>query len=254
MKRKIIKGLLCIGLAAAFITFSGCDLKDKIENLFSKENESSTQQSSDSSLTENNSGNTATHTHEATMVEAKAATCTKDGNVVYYVCNGCEKVFLDKDCSLETTLTAVKIGATGHTFDASVWGYQETDGHAHVCACGEKDTVFAHESSGAATAEKAELCTECGYEIAPMVGHTHVAETDDGDCTTDVKCACGKVMTKGEEAHLFDNACDTTCNRECCEQERTVEKHVDADKDEKCDACGADVSKNGEIELPEDEF
>ena len=195
------------------------------------------------------------HKHDITTVAAKEATCIEAGNHRYYVCETCEKVYSDEDCTTETTVEAQTIAASGHTFDESVWGYKGADGHAHTCACGEKDSVHAHVSDGKATEEKAELCTDCGYEIAPMVGHTHVALDDDADCTTDVKCACGHVMQEGAAEHLYDNACDAKCNRGGCQGTRVVGEHVDEDGDQKCDECDeAMPKKGGEIELPEDHF
>ena len=63
---------------------------------------------------------------------------------------------------------------TEHNFDENTWGYKKTDGHAHACqtsGCSEHDTVIAHTSSGAATEDVAETCTECGYIISPALGH-----------------------------------------------------------------------------------
>lgn len=68
-------------------------------------------------------------------------------------------------------------GALGeHNFDETKWGYQGTDGHAHKCTntgCDEHDTVIAHTSSGAATEEVSETCTECGYVINAKLPHSH---------------------------------------------------------------------------------
>ena len=35
------------------------------------------------------------HTHNLTLVAAKAATCTTAGNSAYYTCDGCDKWFAD---------------------------------------------------------------------------------------------------------------------------------------------------------------
>ncbi len=61
-----------------------------------------------------------------------------------------------------------------HNFDESSWGYKSADGHAHICqtsGCSEHDTIVVHTSSGAATKDVAETCTECEYIISPALGH-----------------------------------------------------------------------------------
>lgn len=68
-----------------------------------------------------------------------------------------------------------------HDFDDTSWGYKAADGHAHTCqisGCSEHDTVIAHTSSGAATEDVAETCTECGYIIAPALGYNEHTNGD----------------------------------------------------------------------------
>lgn len=52
--------------------------------------------------------------HEMTKTDAKAATCTENGNNEYYTCSRCKKVFKDKDGKTETTVAAETIAALGH--------------------------------------------------------------------------------------------------------------------------------------------
>jgi hypothetical protein len=40
--------------------------------------------------------------------------------------------------------------------------------------------------------------------------HEHSPLPDDGDCTTPIVCSCNHDMIVGEQAHRFDNACDTS--------------------------------------------
>ncbi|MBQ9449090.1 MAG: InlB B-repeat-containing protein, partial [Acholeplasmatales bacterium] len=59
------------------------------------------------------------HTHEYTKVEAKAASCTEDGNIEYYTCNveGCGKLFTKSgEEYTEVTTDDVVIPATGHPY------------------------------------------------------------------------------------------------------------------------------------------
>ena len=195
------------------------------------------------------------HTHTPILVEAKAPTCTEDGNNAYYTCGGCNLVFADGACLFVTTVEAQTLPKTQHTYDQSAWGYIGSDGHAHTCVCGDKEGIIPHASSAPATEDSPETCTACGYEMSPVISHQHQALPDDGDCTTPIKCSCGHVMTDGNTAHSFDHACDTTCNTAGCNFERAPAPHVDANNNGECDNCHADTT-NGDtdINLPEDEF
>ncbi len=52
--------------------------------------------------------------HDLKKTEAKAATCTEDGNTEYYVCQVCGKIFSDKEGTTEITKEDTVIPATGH--------------------------------------------------------------------------------------------------------------------------------------------
>ena len=72
------------------------------------------------------------HTHNLTLVAAKAATCTTAGNSAYYTCDGCDKWFADATGSVEITdKTSVKIPAPGHTAGTE-WKSDDTN-HWHEC-------------------------------------------------------------------------------------------------------------------------
>ena len=75
---------------------------------------------------------TVPHTHNLTLVPAKAATCTNPGNSAYYTCDGCDKWFEDATGSVEITdKTSVKIPAPGHTAGTE-WKSDDTN-HWHEC-------------------------------------------------------------------------------------------------------------------------
>lgn len=63
------------------------------------------------------------------------------------------------------------LDSTNHTNIAAEWS-KNKDHHWHLCSdCGAVLDKAAHTSSGAATPEKAEICTICNYEIAPATGY-----------------------------------------------------------------------------------
>ena len=82
--------------------------------------------------------------------------------------------------------------------------------------CGEtRDSMHSWKDADCVTPK---TCTVCQKTDGEALGHT--AEADDGNCTTDIKCAtCGAVVTSGKTqhvAHADDGDCTTpvTCT-EC---------------------------------------
>ena len=133
------------------------------------------------------------HTHNLTLVAAKAATCTTAGNSAYYTCDGCDKWFADATGSVEITdKTSVKIPAPGHTAGTE-WKSDDTN-HWHECSrCHEKKDEAAHDYGSD------NVCDTCGYY--KTVPHTHnltlvaakAATCTEGGKEAYYKCeGCGK--------------------------------------------------------------
>ena len=59
-------------------------------------------------------GNLVVHTHQAEHVQAKAATCTEDGNIEYWYCPACGSYFSDAALTTEITLADTVVKAVGH--------------------------------------------------------------------------------------------------------------------------------------------
>lgn len=111
-------------------------------------------------------------------------------------------------------------GYAEHDFDTSTWGYKDADGHAHLCRtsfCTEYDTKIAHTSSGGATEDSPETCTECGYVIQAALGHTHnwapVAEVPATCIHTGTaahyKCSCNQLAIEESGSNVYVNSDDT---------------------------------------------
>ena len=133
------------------------------------------------------------HTHNLTLVAAKAATCTTAGNSAYYTCDGCDKWFADATGSVEITdKTIVKIPAPGHTAGTE-WKSDDTN-HWHECSrCHDKKDEAAHDYGSD------NVCDTCGYY--KTVPHTHnltlvaakAATCTEGGKEAYYKCeGCGK--------------------------------------------------------------
>jgi hypothetical protein len=118
--------------------------------------------------------------------------------------------------------------------------------HWHECTCGDVADIAAHTPGAAATETTAQICTVCGYIIAPATGHvSHTPKTewasDDSyhwhECTN-----CG-TQKMDMASHAYDHACDTDCN--VCGKVRTVthDYHTAWSKDaskhwHECRICG----------------
>ncbi|MBQ7447094.1 MAG: hypothetical protein IJV59_03990 [Eubacterium sp.] len=82
---------------------------------------------------------TSDHTHTLTFVPAVAATSTQHGNIAYYKCDGCEKMFSDQNGTTEiTNVIEHNWGQWTITKNATA---NEAGAQERVCTiCGEKET------------------------------------------------------------------------------------------------------------------
>ena len=198
---------------------------------------------------------TVPHTHNLTLVPAKAPTCTEKGNTAYYTCDGCDKWFEDATGASEITdKTSVILAATGHS--ASDWKSDNTD-HWKECTvvgCGViiEGSKAAHTAgewiidtpaTAATSGSKHKECTVCGYTMAtetiPATGggeHTHSYGSEwknDADNHWH-ECSCGD--KKDVVAHSFKWVVD---------KEATATQK--GSKHEECKVCGY---KKAAVEIP----
>ena len=198
---------------------------------------------------------TVPHTHNLTLVPAKAPTCTEKGNTAYYTCDGCDKWFEDATGASEiTNKTSVILAATGHS--VSDWKSDHTD-HWKECTvvgCGViiEDSKAAHTAgewiidtpaTATTSGSKHKECTVCGYTMAaetiPATGggeHTHSYSSDwkyDADNHWH-ECSCGDKADKA--AHDFKWVVD---------KEATATQK--GSKHEECKVCGY---KKAAVEIP----
>ena len=203
-----------------------------------------------------------THAHDLIHIDAVAATCRKEGNVEYWSCSKCGKNYADADATQELTSIITAMDAnnheggtelkdaveatcehTGYTGDTYCKGCNAKLSSGTVIPAGHKLT---HVDAVAATCKDTGTkehwhCTVCDKDFADSKGATALTDvtiaknpnnhvgfksewaTDaDGHWHACTGCATGK---SGFAAHVFDNACDTTCNT--CGYTRTT-NHVPA--------------------------
>ena len=157
--------------------------------------------------------------HSLTKTDAKAATCTEDGNNEYYACSACGKAFKDADGKIETTVEAEKIAATGHTMTktdtkAATCTEDGNTAYWHCSVCNKyfsdengtteialPDTVVKAHHTMTKTDAKAATCTEDGnneYYTCSACGKAFKDADDKTETTVEDEkiAATGHTMTK----------------------------------------------------------
>ena len=107
-------------------------------------------------------------------------TCQAEGSIEYWTCDVCGLYFASADGSKSITAAEIVLPKTDHRWAE---GYlSDMTGHWHKCGvCGITSNTEKHASGGAATTERAEICTICGYEIAPKKPAASNDDDDDDD-------------------------------------------------------------------------
>ena len=148
--------------------------------------------------------------HAMTLTEAKAATCTEDGNNAYYTCGNCHKVFLDEQGEKETTAPAEVLPAFGHSI---------TIVNTVAPTCTEKGNrlYYTCKTCGKSFKDKAGLeATTPAAETIPALGHSMVK-------TDAVAPTCTE---KGSNAYYTCETCEKVFKDAAGKQETTVEAEV----------------------------
>lgn len=95
------------------------------------------------------------HTHSLTKVESKAPTCTEDGNIEYYTCSGCSKLFADATGNVEITADKTVDKATGHTYewviDKEATATEKGSKHEECKVCHDKKAAVEIPATGTPT-------------------------------------------------------------------------------------------------------
>ena len=158
--------------------------------------------------------------HAMAETEAKAATCTQDGNNRYFTCSTCGKVFKDEQGTQETTAQAEILPALGHTTKL-------VDTVAPTCTQPGNKAYYVCETCGRAFKDKqGTQATTVRAEAVPALGHTEVTDqrveptcTKTG-LTEGTHCSvCGEVLTAQKEipakghSEVIDEGTEPTCTK-----------------------------------------
>ena len=198
---------------------------------------------------------TVPHTHNLTLVPAKAPTCTEKGNTAYYTCDGCDKWFEDATGASEITdKTSVILAATGHS--ASDWKSDNTD-HWKECTvvgCGViiEGSKAAHTAgewiidtpaTATTSGSKHKECTVCGYTMATET----IPATGGGEHTH----SYGSEWKNDADNHWHECSCRDKADKAAHDFKWVVDKEATAtqkgSKHEECRVCGY---KKAAVEIP----
>ena len=198
---------------------------------------------------------TVPHTHNLTLVPAKAPTCTEKGNTAYYTCDGCDKWFEDATGASEITdKTSVILAATGHS--ASDWKSDNTD-HWKECTvvgCGViiEGSKAAHTAgewiidtpaTATTSGSKHKECTVCGYTMATET----IPATGGGEHTH----SYGSEWKNDADNHWHECSCGDKADKAVHDFKWVVDKEATAtqkgSKHEECKVCGY---KKAAVEIP----
>ena len=172
--------------------------------------------------------------HNLTKTEAKAPTCTENGNIAYWTCSVCEKLFSDAAGKTEISKQDTVVAATGHT-RSDVWTSDGTD-HWHICTTCEAVLDKAAHSGGTATCQAKAICNVCKAEYGEKADHTFVSKHDGTQHWKECR-VCGAIDPENPKTnHTFgewETVTDSTCTA------TGTKKHT-------CTGC--DYSETGVIE------
>lgn len=137
--------------------------------------------------------------------------------------------------------TSVKVAAKAATCTET--------GNNEYWTCSDCNKAYADEACTTETTVEAQT-------IAAK-GHTWT----NADCDTPKTCSVCSATEGEANGHEWSGACDTSCNRDGCDETRTAGSHLDSNEDDVCDNCDESVSSQisggGSSEgtgLPKDEF
>ncbi len=148
--------------------------------------------------------------HSPSHIPANDATCTEAGNVECWYCARCDKYFGEATCENILSDADRIIPTVSHNYNVQD---KNSTQHWYKCSCGDVNTESYenHVSAGPATLTNPEVCSSCGYVIAPALDHVHTPTYYAAKAAT---CTEG-----GNIAFYFCDGCDGFFSDAECENE-----------------------------------
>lgn len=166
------------------------------------------------------------HKHELREVKAKASTCSQKGNNTYYKCDGCGKVFKDKDAKTETTVEKETLQRTAHKFSKK----ETTERYLKSEADCQSPAIYYY------------CCEVCGAADEKTFEYGDKDPDNHKETTIEKK----KKATEDEEGYSGDKVCKAC--KEVIKKGKVIEKLVHMDDVKKVEAKAATDKEDGNIE------
>ena len=158
----------------------------------------------------NDGGDNLIHTHTLTLVGEKQASCAEEGNIAYYVCDGCGRFFLDEAGEIEITDKSSVVIFIPHTL-TPVEGKEATctqKGNTPYYTCGVCGKWFSDADGKSEITDKDSVsvglqahafrngkCEKCGTEHDCKYTPTVTPPTCIQQGFTTYTCECGASYT-----------------------------------------------------------
>ncbi len=179
----------------------------------------------------------------------KAASCSEEGNIAYYYCDGCKDYFSDADGTKEISKADTTLGKLEHSYKWVAFNVDGVEYHAQECSkCGDLKNTGNHSGGEAYCSGKA-VCDTCGFEYGTVDPDNHihtekqitVEPTLEQDGLCNIYCTdCEKIVAENVKIS-YDEVCEhelvkveeVPAKCEKCTDAEGVKEHYE------CSICGA---------------
>ena len=164
--------------------------------------------------------------HSLQMTEAIDANHTENGNIRYWTCSVCSKLYSDEEGTAEITLEDTIVDAVGHDDVSVVEWTKSEENHTKVCSCGEVlvseehgfEWITDEDATCTSDGTKHEECTVCGYTrnentVIEKLGHSLWMTEEKGAACTE----------SGNIRYWSCSVCSKLYSDEACTAEITLE-------------------------------
>lgn len=134
-------------------------------------------------------GKTVEAGHKTIKIEEVPSTHEKDGNIEYFICYGCDRLFSDKNATTEISFADTVIAKGQHSYCDTY--ERNADSHWKACSCGNVIQNAPHnfgewfvtkEATETEKGNKEKVCSVCGYKVVeeiPVVKNEESLNTGD---------------------------------------------------------------------------
>ena len=179
----------------------------------------------------------------------KAASCSEEGNIAYYYCDGCKDYFSDAEGTKEISKADTTLGKLDHSYKWVAFNVDGAEYHAQECSkCGDLKNTGNHSGGEAYCSGKA-VCDVCGFEYGAVDPDNHihtekqitVEPTLEQDGLCNIYCTdCEKIVAENVKIS-YAEVCDHELVKveeipakcESCTDAEGVKEHYE------CSICGA---------------